>query len=719
SSSHVPPQHAFRQNFNSPAAGPPISDKQLSKEFMDASIHKGPDPFAFNNFSRDLQNIPRTNPSSNAWSSEFHAAPPNLIQNDLHHLNAAFNNASISNHPSAQAQPQNPQLNLSKNPVLLNNQPAAYGGLGPMYNQFPQQFYGQQSFPLYNQVRPSITDNSPSISQVSLKDSSLEDVLSDPNNSSDLAHIAKKIISSTQYSNNPKIKDSEFFKLLHDLSNNSSSIQISAAAPVSSSPLHTTSTAANKSSSAAQDSWSSQFAAHVSSNFDPQPEILNNGNIVSEKEAVSLERNWSEEFEKSLDGPLKETFVAGNMEDFDAELAKVENEIKVDVSGFDNFESQMNANIPHLDRDAVREDWIKQYKSNIESLMKDSDYDWENQRKLWRDMPTGYRAEDPAYNDYKFFSQNPLSSMPSSEIVEIINQVKADPSSKSLADTILALESALQNDPSNAELWTMLGIKQQENEREDAAIAALRKAISIDPNSLDAYMAIAVSYTNENYYLDAYQSFYEWISRHPEYSKSMDLTNPQNNLKRIEDPNTRQDYIQGLFLNAARQRPGNDWDPDVQVALGVIFNISEEYNKAVDCFKAALSKRPDDYMTWNKLGATLANNQNPQRATDAYFNALEIHPSYIRARYNLAIASINMKQYQEAAEYLLGSLSLQKKDMVSVPSGSGSGGFVPAVSMSSIIWDTLKTIMYALNEPQLAESTDRRDLEVFRTKFSF
>lgn len=55
---------------------------------------------------------------------------------------------------------------------------------------------------------------------------------------------------------------------------------------------------------------------------------------------------------------------------------------------------------------------------------------------------------------------------------------------------------------------------------------------------------------------------------------------------------------------------------------------------------------------WNRLGATLANGSRSEEAVDAYHNALQLFPGFVRARYNLGITCVNLQAYRHVAYFL-------------------------------------------------------------------
>lgn len=154
-------------------------------------------------------------------------------------------------------------------------------------------------------------------------------------------------------------------------------------------------------------------------------------------------------------------------------------------------------------------------------------------------------------------------------------------------------------------------------------------------------------------------------------------------VKLFNDSEEAHQQLSDMYIEAARNSKQANVDADVQIGLGLLFYNAHAYTKAVDCFNAALSVRPDDYLLWNRLGATLANSGESELAIDAYYRALQLKPAFVRARYNLGVSCINVGCYKEAAEHFLSALSLHV-----VASSEVSRN----VSMN--LWDTLrKTFM--------------------------
>ncbi|XP_077344042.1 PEX5-related protein isoform X3 [Lithobates pipiens] len=278
--------------------------------------------------------------------------------------------------------------------------------------------------------------------------------------------------------------------------------------------------------------------------------------------------------------------------------------------------------------------------------------------------------------------------------------------------TILYLEAAILQDPNDAEAWQYLGITQAENENEQAAIVSLQRCLQLQPNNLKALMALAVSYTNIGHQQDAYEALKTWIKQNPRYKFLVKKSESPALTRRMSKPfceSISLEEVKDLYLEAAHQN-GDLIDPDLQTGLGVLFNLSGEFDRAVDAFNSALMVRPDDYSLWNRLGATLANGDKSEEAVEAYSKALEIQPGFIRSRYNLGISCINLGAHREAVSNFLTALSLQRKSRTQLQS------LHPVISGN--IWAALRIALSMMDQPELFHAANVGDLDILLRAFN-
>ncbi|KAJ8722522.1 hypothetical protein PYW07_003702 [Mythimna separata] len=273
---------------------------------------------------------------------------------------------------------------------------------------------------------------------------------------------------------------------------------------------------------------------------------------------------------------------------------------------------------------------------------------------------------------------------------------------------VLCFEAAAQQQPDSAEAWFLLGTTQAENEQDPLAITALKKSLKMNPTQLEGYITLAAAYTNENMTKYAYSSLLDWLRASPKYFDIVpnDVSANKLDVKELEA------HVKSLYLKAV-QLNMDQIDPDVQNALGVIFNSCQEYDKAVDCFQTALMVASDNAKLWNRLGATLANSDKSEQAVDAYHQALNLEPGFIRARYNVGITCMNLGAHRQAAEHFLVALNQQYKAKSMFPESSSTD------TSSSTIWTTLRMVCSFMGEHDVAKLVDERNLTELNKFFEF
>lgn len=343
----------------------------------------------------------------------------------------------------------------------------------------------------------------------------------------------------------------------------------------------------------------------------------------------------------------------------------------------------------------------------------DADF-WENLQKEWEKMAKDENSDVSfladydnldIFKEYTYANDNPFidQSEPFEEGLRMLE--KGD-----LPSAVLAFEAAVQKNPEHVEAWQYLSSSQAKNEQDKLAICAAKRCLELDPSNLNVLMSLAVSYTNESLPIQACETLTKWLYHNPKYSHlvkpgMLDKYTPFSSVL----PGDKHKATQEAFIEAARMSP-NEPDPDVQNGLGVLFNLDGDYDKAIDCFKAALEVKPEDCLLWNRLGATFANSNRSGEALEAYYRALELYPGLIRSRFNLGVSCINLNAIKEAVEHFLLALNLQN-------AGRGPEGMRSKAAMSSSIWTSLRTAVTLLKRPDLYEAVDRNDLDLLNKEF--
>lgn len=228
------------------------------------------------------------------------------------------------------------------------------------------------------------------------------------------------------------------------------------------------------------------------------------------------------------------------------------------------------------------------------------------------------------------------------------------------------LEEEVYLHKENFEAWILLGQIHSDMDDDDLAYNCFKKSLQYDRFNSDCYFQLGIACTNRIESYDAMVNLLEYMKNHPLYSKVVEnnksdslnyalIDEEVSKIKLNEDSNWEYVNVIKKDFNKEVMRLFNiiyessiKKDCNFYMAKGIsefILNLNEN---AIFSFRKAVEIDPNNYNSWNKLGAIYAHSQMSDLALECYNKALSIKTDYVRCYSNLSLALSSLGRKKEA-----------------------------------------------------------------------
>lgn len=174
----------------------------------------------------------------------------------------------------------------------------------------------------------------------------------------------------------------------------------------------------------------------------------------------------------------------------------------------------------------------------------------------------------------------------------------------------------------------------------EKAIEGYKRAIEINPVSVETYYHLGMAYSSLGKYKEAVEAYVRAIQIKPDYAAAYyNLGHAYSNLN-------RHDKAIKAFRQSIQHEPGN---VEAYFALGNAYFDSGKEDRAVDTFEAAINRKPDNPYAYYRLGLLYFPTGLHARAAEAFTQVIIRDPRYGEAYFHRAYSYLFLGRGESAA----------------------------------------------------------------------
>lgn len=203
-------------------------------------------------------------------------------------------------------------------------------------------------------------------------------------------------------------------------------------------------------------------------------------------------------------------------------------------------------------------------------------------------------------------------------------------------------------------IQTLLAKTLTEVSEYDAAIRLLYDVINKKNNYRDAWLILGYAYLNTNKILDAVDAFSQ--------AKALDETKPETLFFLGLAYFANDEIDKAIYYIEEADKNGFEPKEQIDLKLGDLYTIKEEYNKAAQKYEKILSSNTENLEIFTRaVWLNIDKINNPQKAMNLSYQAIKAHPENAMG-YNLAGWALTaLNNIQEAKKYLAKALEINPK----------------------------------------------------------